>query len=332
MKCLATLRLATALCTVWLLAACGDGAGSPDGGDGGDGGAVDSIRSVTVDGRSYSYRLHIPADRPSPAAPLLISLHAGASNAQLQDEVTELPSKSDEAGFVLLTANGYTDGNTPLYAWNAGACCNPATADNVDQVKVLRAMLSDASSVVAIDPKRVFAAGYSNGGMMAYRLACEMSDRIAAVAIAAGEMMDKNLALGLERTVFECNPPRAVPIFHMHGLADTCALFEGGVGTGAQPRPPRSAVNDNIAFWQAHNQCTTGPTQTYQRGSASCETYSGCRADADVTLCTISNGGHIWPGSPFYGEELKTACGGLQTTDLIANDQIWAFFKAHPMP
>lgn len=294
------------------------------------GGGSDQVRTVTVDGRVYTYRLHIPADRDATPAPMVVSLHGGGSNAELHDVLTQLPFKSDSAGFVLLTANGYAPNNDKLFGWNAGACCDPAAADNIDQVAVLRTMINDASAVISIDPKRVFATGYSNGGMMAYRLACQMSDRIAAVAVVAGEMMDKNLALGGERTVFECNPPRPVPILHLHGLADTCALFNGGVGTGAQPRPPRSAVPDNIAFWRAHNQCTTGPSVSYQRGTAKCETYSGCSAGADVTLCTVSNGGHIWPGAPVYG--LEEACGGTQTTDIDANNQLWDFFLAHPMP
>ena len=314
---------------VLLLGACG-GTGGGDSGS-----AQDLVRSVSVDGRSHSYRLHIPAELSAVPAPMLVSLHGGASNAVLNDVVTQLSTKADSASFVLLAANGYTDNaNSVLYTWNAGACCDPAAADHIDQVKVLRAMLDDAATVVAINPKRVFAAGYSNGGMMAYRLACELSDRIAAIGVVAGEMMDKDLTLGLERTVFECNPPRAVPIFHMHGLSDNCALFEGGVGNGAQPRPPRSAVPDNIAFWSEHNGCTTGPTQTYTQGDARCETHSGCNSGADVVLCTVDSGGHIWPGSPAssYPSELQDACGGTTTQNLRANDQLWEFFKAHPMP
>ena len=319
-------RLAAALLGTALLGGCG-------GGSGGAGGNTpsDSVRSVVVDGRAYSYRLHIPAELSQVPAPLLISLHGGASNALLHDSLTQLPAKSDASGFVLLTANGYTDNpDSVLYTWNAGACCDPATRDNVDQVKVLRAMLDDAASVVAIDAKRVYAAGYSNGGMMAYRLACEMSDRIAAIGVVAGEMMDKDLTLGFERTVFDCDPPRAVPVIHLHGLADTCALFEGGVGTGAQPRPPRSAVPDNIAFWRTHNGCTSGPTLSNQQGDARCETQGGCTNGASVTLCTVDSGGHIWPGVTAYG--LEAQCGGTQTTHLIANTQLWSFFAAHPMP
>lgn len=315
------IALASSLAIAAALAGCGGG---------GDSAGVDSVRSVTVDGRSYTYRLHVPAHADAAPAPLVISLHGGGSNALLHDTLTQLPAKADAAGFVLLTANGYTDNDGTLYGWNAGACCDPATADNIDHVAIIRAMLDDAASSVAIDPRRVFATGYSNGGMMAYRLACQMSDRIAAIALAAGEMMDKDLSLGLERTVFTCDPPRAVPILHMHGLADTCALFEGGVGTGAQPRPPRSAVPDNIAFWREHNQCSATPTTDYQQGGVTCQTYSGCSADAAVRLCTIENGGHIWPGAAAYG--LEDSCGGTQTANLDANDELWAFFQQHPMP
>lgn len=313
-----------------LLAACGGGSGG-----GGAPQAREELRSVSVDGRSHSYRLYIPATLAAVPAPLLVSLHGGASNALLHNTLTRLPAQAEASGFVLLSPNGYTDNpDSVLYTWNAGACCDPAAADNVDQLKVLRAMLDDAATRVAVDTRRVYAAGYSNGGMMAYRLACQMSDRIAAIGVVAGEMMDKDLSFGLERTVFDCDPPRPVPVIHLHGLSDTCARFEGGVGTGAQPRPPRSAVPDNIAFWRTHNGCTTGPTQTYQQGDARCETHGGCSNGADVRLCTVDSAGHVWPGAPAstYPAELQASCGGAQTTNLDANTQLWSFFAAHPMP
>lgn len=289
--------------------------------------AKDYTRSVTVNGVAYQYNLHVPVNLVSSPAPLVLSLHAGGTSGLVHDVLTQLPLKAEQAGFVLLTPAGSKD---ELFSWNAGSCCRPATTDNIDHVAVIRAMLDDATAVMAIDPKRVFATGYSNGGMMAYRLACELSDRIAAIAPVAAEMMDKDLTLGAERTVFACAPPRTVPVLHLHGLADTCAPYNGGPSTGAQTLPPRSAVPDNIAFWREHNHCTVAGTPSTQ-GDTTCTTYSGCDDGANVKLCTVTGGGHIWPGAP-YADAIKQECGGAAAVNLNANDQLWSFFSTHPKP
>jgi len=162
---------------------------------------------------------------------------------------------------------------------------------------------------------------------MSHRLACELSDRIAAIAPNAGGIGDVNQNVMPPVQVFVCAPTRPVPVFAMHGLADTCYNYNGGVGTGFSATNFIS-IPTTVAGWVSRNGCTMSTTTTYQNGNATCSTYQGCAAD--VTLCTVTGMGHAWPGSAFYN--LAAMCGGTTTTDLAGTDALWDFFAAHPMP
>jgi polyhydroxybutyrate depolymerase len=156
----------------------------------------------------------------------------------------------------------------------------------------------------------VFVEGFSNGGFLAHSIACELSDKVAAIGAVSG-------VLGIST----CNPTRAIPVIDVHGTGDFVIPFNGG------------GVNNNIsvpatiAGWVARNGCTGTPTNVYSHGNASCAMTSGCTDGADVELCTISDGGHQWPGGRDLG-----ILNGLYSSDLDATDAIWAFFAAHPKP
>ena len=109
-----------------------------------------------------------------------------------------------------------------MLTWNGGNCCGYAQWNKVDDVGFTRALLDDLAKVVNVDAKRVFATGISNGGIMCYRLASELSDRIAAIAPVAGTMGTKT-----------CNPKRPVSVMHFHGTDDKFLPFKGGIGTRA---------------------------------------------------------------------------------------------------
>ena len=312
--------------SVLLFGGCGGDTRNADLAEGETLGAGSYTRVVTVDGREHSYRLYVPDGvemNSDVDLPLVVSLHGGGSNAGEHDLFTQLRDTADDATFLLMTPQGFRS------TWNAGSCCAPASAQEIDHVAVIAALLDDAESVLALDSQRVYATGHSNGGMMAYRLGCELSERIAAIAPNAATMMDRNLDADSVETVFECLPGRPVPVFHMHGLADTCVPFEGGASTGPEggQRPP---VSDSIDFWVDNNRCLLPPLlSSYSNGNASCESYRGCQDSAVVTLCTIEGGGHTWPGPGSNPSE--ATCGGSGVTDLDANTQIWEFFSEHSL-
>lgn len=280
------------------------------------------LLSGTVD---HSYYLFVPqALIGADDIPVVVSLHGGGSNAREHDLFTRLRVKAASAGFALLTPDGYRT------TWNAGSCCAPAATAGIDHSAIIRAMLDDAGTLISVDPQRVFATGHSNGGMMAYRLACDLSDRIAAIAPNAAVMMDRDLDTDPPTQVFTCQPTRPVPILHLHGLADTCVPYAGGVSTGPEGglRPPAS---DSIDFWVDNNRCTLPPLlPTNVNGDARCNTHSGCQDQAIVKVCTVDGAGHVWPGTG--ANPSGDTCGGSGTTDLDANDVMWDFFVNHPMP
>lgn len=278
----------------------------------------------------HLFHVHVPrrVGQTSPA-PLLFSFHGGGGTAEGGEAVSQLIPFADSRGFILVEPEGYDVADTGIRTWNAGACCGPAAARNIDHVGATNAFLDLIQTKLMIDRKRVYATGHSNGGMMAYRLACELSGRIAAIAPNAAFLMNQDLSQSPPATLFACRPPRPVPVLHMHGLADGCAPFNGGVGpTDPAIRPP---VSYGIDLFRQRNQTGAASTVTYQKGASICETWTS-PSGADVTLCSSAKAGHVWPGSDLYRFETRQRCGGNKTFDLDANSVLWSFMMAHPMP
>ncbi len=147
----------------------------------------------------------------------------------------------------------------------------------------------------ASNEKRVYVTGMSNGGFMSQRLACDLSDRIAAIAPVAGNNVTTS-----------CVPTRPISVMEFHGTADSTV--------------PYSGTGPTIAAWVDRNGCDSSPAVTFDSGNARCETYNGCDGGVEVTLCTITGLGHAWPG----------AFGG--TSDISATDAMWSFFERYRLP
>ena len=142
----------------------------------------DHTRKLQVDGRTRSYIIHVPPKLdPKKPTPVVLAFHGAATNASIMALSTGLSEKADEAGFIVVYPNGTGKGDV-LLVWNAGGWHGPKAEKEVDDVKFVRELLDDLPKVVNVDPKRIYATGISNGGMMSYRLAAEMSNRIAAIA------------------------------------------------------------------------------------------------------------------------------------------------------
>src|SRR5215216_7507861 len=158
-----------------IIAACGPAAPTLEPGD--------SERQLTVDGMERSYLLHIPpgVDMDDPS-PLVFAFHGAGSDPQEMASASEFSAVSDEAGFILIYPVGLEQ------TWNAGSCCGSAVEKNIDEAAFVQQILADVEGIAKVDPKRIYATGFSNGGGMVYRLACEMSGTFAAVAPVAGSL------------------------------------------------------------------------------------------------------------------------------------------------
>lgn len=281
----------------------------------------DYTRSLEVDKRTRTYLVHLPPSYDgSKAYPVVLAFHGGGSSAEAMIPFSGLNEKADQAHFIVVYPNG-TGRLKKALTWNAGNCCGYAMENHVDDVAFIRALLNDLGTAAKVDPKRTFATGISNGGMIAYRLASELSDRIAAVAPVGGPM-------GTET----CNPKRPVPVMHFHGTDDQFAPFKGGKGEKSISQTNFYSVEHSIRAWVKANGCKEEPVVTREPkkvddGTAVVrKTYAGGKDGAEVVLIVIEGGGHTWPGR---GPRLAML--GKSTRNIVANDLLWEFFQKHPM-
>jgi polyhydroxybutyrate depolymerase len=268
-------------------------------------------------GRTRLYRVHVPpgysAARPMP---LVFALHGGGGNMDIQatDAYYGQVSKSDQAGFVVVFPNGYSQfRGGKLATWNAGNCCAKAQSENSDDVGFIREIVKRLSALPGIDAQRIFASGISNGGMMSYRLACEMPEVFKAIASVAGTDNTK-----------ACTPSRPVSILHIHAKDDELELFNGGSGRKSLVSANFVAVPDSMAKWVRLNGCSPEPKRVLETAGAYCDSYTACKGGVEVKLCVTETGGHSWPGG-------KKPRGGsaAPSTAISATDVIAEFFARH---
>lgn len=306
-----------------LLTACSRGGRLPGQGptvtpgQAGDSAATEVACILEIEGRSRSYHLHVPAGHdPSVPAALVVALHGGGGNgANLQAHVG-LDAIADREGFLVVYPDGSGRLGEFLLTWNSGNCCGHALDQQIDDVEYTRALVESLSTLYSIDPKRVYATGMSNGGMMSYRLACEASDLFAAVAPVAG-------ALNVD-----CEPSEPVSILAVHGMDDQHVLFEGGVpavSADTHERTDRS-VHYAMTFWAARDSCSLKLIRE-QADSVIHEVYPDCRAGLGVELLAVKGGTHAWPGASKFSPQ-----GDEPSQALDASEAIWRFFEAHPKP
>ncbi|HVT35667.1 MAG TPA: PHB depolymerase family esterase [Nevskiaceae bacterium] len=314
--------MASATRSTWivsgLLLALSAGCASAGGNDVGPG---ETRYEMKFGGRDRSYVVHVPSSGARANSALVISLHGGGGNAHTNAQQTHFNDESDREGFIVVHANGTGEsrpflnamGKGFLFTWNAGTCCGYARDQGVDDVGFIRAMVAAIRSKYSIDPKRIYATGISNGGMLSYRLACEASDLIAAIGVVSGA-----------QAVANCQPSQGVSVMHIHGTADQNVLLAGGIGPKGYDKVPKPPVMDAINFWVKFDGAAAQPKTTIS-GNLRTDYYHGTRGDVEFIL--ITGGGHSWPG----GEQMLAAL-DPPSKDMAATPTIWKFFVAHPKP
>jgi len=282
------------------------------GGGGSGGGACagltlgpgDHVDTLPEGSAMRTFRVHVPKSYAPPSrASVVLVFHGLNEDAGGIEQQAVMDPVSDVHGFLAVYPQGLDN------SWNAGGCCGTSSMGMVDDLTFVRDLLAKLETEYCVDPKRVFAAGFSNGGMLSHRLACEMSDRIAAIGAVSGTL-----------AIDGCAPPRAVAVMAVHGTGDFVVGYADGGFSGAKGVPP------TIAAWTKIDGCTDAmPTSVLKHGDASCDEYQACTAGVAVRLCTIDQGGHQWPGgqNDFLGK---------LSVDLDASSEIAKFFEAHPMP
>jgi polyhydroxybutyrate depolymerase len=273
-------------------------------------------RTLRHNGHDRDYLIHVPSNAPASAAAVVLGFHGSASSAAHFVEFSGLTEVSDERGFITLFPQGLGPDRLRR-TWNAGGCCGWAYTENIDDVAFTAAILDQVSKEFTIDPTRVYATGMSNGGMMAYRLALELSDRITAIASVAGPM-----------SLATSTPTRPVSICHFHGTLDEYAPYIGGTGKRSTSKTSFPSAPASVEAWRRFNGCeepfieesltpiVNDGTQVTRR------TWTGGRNGSEVTLYTIDGMGHTWPG-----RKTRLIHLGPMTGNLCASRVMWEFFE-----
>lgn len=319
-----------ALVTIALIAACAPGRRSADPSDGLSGG--DHTLSIRHDGRIRRFIVHVPpaaSSRDDP--PLLLAFHGGGGEPEGFREYANLDALADREGFIVVYPRGTGPLTNRLLTWNAGRCCGYAMNNGIDDVGFAIAILDDLADRIAFDPRRVYATGHSNGGMMAYRLGAERADRIAAIAPVAGAMIVDDFA-----------PSRAVPVLHIHSVDDPRALYDGGLGPPfplTNSRVMHEPVLAGLDHWIERDGCPAAPdTVETRRGhagepdashTATLLVWSPCTAGTEVAHWRLTGAGHGWPGG---SSALSERLIGPSTNVIDAATEVWSFLSRFELP
>lgn len=280
-------------------------------------GPGDHTRTLMMGEQNRTYLIHVPKSYdPKHPAPVVLALHGAAMNGSMMVWFSGLNKTSDSAGFIVVYPSG--TGTAPFLTWNAGGFKGKLAEGRADDVAFIGKLLDDLGTLVKMDEKRIYACGMSNGAMMCYRLAAELSDRIAAIAPVAGTI-----------AIDESKPKRPVPVIHFHGTKDTFVPFERA---GKAPAFIRlKGVQDSIQIWIKLNGCDEKPkTDTLSKDGDDMKvirkTYGGGKDGAEVVLVVIEDGGHTWPGMTPPASFI-----GKSAMNISANDLMWEFFQKHKL-
>ena len=261
-------------------------------------------------GLQRRFIVHLPTGYTSGQhPPMVINMHGYGSNDGQQELYTQMDVVADANHFVVVYPNGVDS------AWNVGWV--GALDAGVNDVGFMSLIIDTMSQLYGIDLNRVYATGMSNGGFMSHKLACDLGNRIAAIASVAGTFSDS-----MNTT---CNPSRKMPVMQIHGTLDPTVPyggFAGGIG-----------VEATINKWLGYDQCTAtndtimlANTSTTDNTTVQRITYHTCGDSTEVVFLKVISGGHTWPGAA-----LDIPPYGYTNHDINASQEIWNFFNRYTL-
>jgi polyhydroxybutyrate depolymerase len=265
--------------------------------------------SIYVGGRWRTFLTHLPTGyNPSVKYPLVLAFHGGGllgyESIQYQSRLSQ---KSDTAGFIVVYPEGVKIAGSRT--WNAGGCCPPSTTQNIDDVGFVNSLLDYLFTKRPIDTTRVYATGFSNGALLCYRLANQLTHRFAAIAPVAGNVM-----------YYPWNPSRSIPIISFHSYKDLNVKYYGGVTVGSTGTyfPPQDSVFTLIS---SNYSCgILKDTLFHNTNQYDHFKYSNCSCNAIIEQYVSYDGEHSWPGG-------LSAGGVTVSNQFSATYLMWQFFQ-----
>ncbi|WP_437767205.1 PHB depolymerase family esterase [Sorangium sp. So ce281] len=239
--------------------------------------AGDTNKTITIGGSNRSYVLHVPAayDGSKPV-PLVVDLHPLGGSGPSERSGSPYPAQTDPEGVIMAFPSGLSGPSGG--AWNVGPCC----VKNTDDVAFVKAMVAQIQESACIDPKRIYAVGFSMGGGMSHYLACHAADTFAAVAPAAFDLLQENVG--------DCKPSRPITVISFRSTGDPIVPYAGGYSAVVSGMPITFlGAKSTLEKWGQINKCTGSPSAEDSKG---CSTFSNCEGGVEVALCTKQGGGH----------------------------------------
>jgi polyhydroxybutyrate depolymerase len=270
--------------------------------------------TIDVNGVTRTYLLYVPPGQNGKRLPAFILMHGSGSTDVQQERYSDFDAFAQAHGLVVMYPQGIDK------HWNDGRVIGHESM--ADDIGFMKAMLAEVTAQGLIDPKRVYAAGISNGGFMAQHMACVMPDALAGIAVvAATQPVDA-----------ACPSARPMPVIFFHGTADKFVPFNGGpIAPQFGNRGTALSNAQAVAIWQKRNGCGAATRTQIPAKDASdpmpvtVETYS-CPAGRGLENVIVQDGGHTWPGA--HQGWLVTRILGPVTDNINANDTMWSFFQS----
>jgi len=228
------------------------------------------------------------------SAPLIVELHGWAGSAFETRNLTEVTLLADEVGAIVVHAEGIIVDNTTLdmggneESWNAGYCCGDALALEIDDVDYLRQVIAQTVENYPVDEQRIYITGWSNGCMMAQRMALQASDLIAAVACTSGYL-----------SIHESEGYVPIPVMEIHGFIDENQQYTNTVNWALVDENRRnlesmqSGAVENLYDWASYNDCDGSVPDRNEPGAIyTIQGFTNCAEGSEVALITVHSGGH----------------------------------------
>jgi polyhydroxybutyrate depolymerase len=243
--------------------------------------------NLTVDGQSRSVTVRAPERAPGELLPVIVALHGLGGTGEDFEEYTGLTDSATTDRYIVAYPEGRPISDA-RQAWNAGTCCSSPGSTPADDIAFL-ASIFDQVEQYGGDPSRIYVVGFSNGGMLSYRAACDLGDRVAGIAVVSGAF-----------NVTNCGSTNPIPVIIIHGTADDTVPYLGGLPSAAASagvNPVNNAsVWDAMEYWIGRDGCSYNPVETGW-SMATVETFSDCDQGSSLTVYTIDGGPHVWPDS-----------------------------------